>query len=365
MIMERRIRFAVLALVCAISLLTGCQPVTVNPGTVKEETAHFNYRYASAEEGRQIILSNTAYFDALTQNDIDWKFRCTGKTLDEFKTFTANQIKDFTEEEKKALDATINSVEARLCALGIGLPQTEEIIFIKSDMEDATGAAGYTLGYSIYLSSFFIETITELWQGKQPYTPDYNEYFSLMAPYIVAHELFHCLSRNDATFRQRLYSLIGFTIMDHEVEFGPTVRNMLLMNPDVERYDNWAEFTINGEKRRCILVAVYACSFAEVAATDPGASFLYYLNCVLVPLDDTDTMIPFEQASDFYEVMGHNTDYILAADECMADNFAFLVTAGFNGHYEFWDDKLQFVPYQTPRLILNIHKTLQELYPKD
>ena len=105
------------------------------PCEPEAKTSHISHRYASAEEGLQLRLNSTDYFNALTQNDIDWKFRCTGKTLDEFKTFAANQIKDFTEEEKKALDAMITLVETRLDALGVCL-QSDEIIFIKSDMED-------------------------------------------------------------------------------------------------------------------------------------------------------------------------------------------------------------------------------------
>lgn len=353
--MKRIIRFALAALVCAIPLFTGCQR-----SPVQEEKAHISHRYASAEEGRQIFLSNTAFFQSLTQNDIDWKSRCTGSTIEEFRAFSASQIQDFTDEEKKALEATITLIEARLDGLGIGLPPMEEVTFIKSTMEDEGGAGGYTLGNSIYLSSFLLEILA----GEQSYTPEYDEYISLIAPSLIAHELFHCLSRNDARFRQRLYSLIGFTVMDHDVEFGPTVRNILMENPDVERYDNWAEFTINGEKRRCILVAVYECSFAEAAATHPEASFFDYSKSVLVPLDDPDTMIPIEQASDLYQVLGHNTDYLIAAEECMADNFGDLIGYGFNGYYTLQDFRIQFVPYPTPQLIHDIYETMLEFYPK-
>lgn len=70
---------------------------------------------------------------------------------------------------------------------------------------------------------------------------------------LISHEIFHCLTRNNAEFRAALYSLIGFHVMDHEVEFGPTIRNLLLQNPDVDHDDCWGEFTIEGQKRRCAL----------------------------------------------------------------------------------------------------------------
>ena len=358
--MIKKTLFALLALICFSPLFSACS--TSDPEEVVEES-HISYRYASAEQGRQILLSNTAYYNSLTQNDIDWKYRSTGKTIDQFKTFAASQIQDFTEEEKKALDAMITLVETRMKGLGIGLPPMEEVTFVKSNMEDEGGAGGFTHGTSIFLSAPFLQMVTDLRQGKPCYTPDYDEYCILYMPALIAHELFHCMTRNNASFRQRLYSLIGFTVMDHEVEFGPTVRNMILANPDVERYDNWAEFTINGQKRRCILVCVYASDFAEAAATDPGASFFNYMKSVLVPLDEPDTMIPIEQASDFYEVVGHNSDYVIAAEECLAENFGFLIGFGFNGHYDFVDSKTQFIPYQSPQLIHSIYETMLELYP--
>ena len=123
--MTKKTLFALLALICAISLFTGCS--TSDPEG-EAEASHIRYRYASAEEGRQIRLSNTAYYNSLTQNDIDWKLRCTGKTIDDFKIFSASQIQDFTDDEKKALDAMINSVEIRMRGLGIGLSLCQSII---------------------------------------------------------------------------------------------------------------------------------------------------------------------------------------------------------------------------------------------
>ena len=337
--------------------MTGC----CCPGEPEAKTSHISHRYASAEEGRQLRLNNTDYFNALTQNDIDWKFRQTGKTVDEFKTFAADQIKDFTEDEKKALDAMIALIEKRLDFLDVCL-RTDEIIFIKSDIEDEGGAGGFTHKNEIYLSSFLVEAAVDIMQGNATYPTEYLEYLSLVTPEVIAHELFHTLTHSDARFRQQMYSLIGFTVMDHDIEFGPTVRNLILQNPDVERFDNWAEFTINGQKRRCTLLPVYACSFAEAAATDPNASFFDYMQCVLVPLDAPDTMIPVEQASDFYTVLGHNTDYVIAAEECLADNFGNLVSFGFNGSYSYGYDGVRFVPYQTPQLVHDICETLRNYY---
>ena len=52
---------------------------------------------------------------------------------------------------------------------------------------------------------------------------------------------------------------------------------------------------------------------------------------VLVPIDGTDTYYLPEQASNFYEVFGNNTDYLLDPEECMADNFKYAMYFGIEG----------------------------------
>ncbi|MBP5374248.1 MAG: hypothetical protein J6Y31_04955 [Bacteroidales bacterium] len=337
-----------------------------NNELARTHSGTFSYRFATKEEGRQLKLSNTSYLDSQTQNDIDWKLGCTGKSLDEFKAISAEQIMDFSEEEKKALAKTMDFIEARCGELGFSLPVRREIVFIKTTMDDEGHMGGYTLNNEIYLSEFDTERFARAYQGDPSLDADYREFRVLLARELVSHELFHTLTRNDAIFRQLMYSLVGFSIMDHNIQFGPTVQKMLMSNPDVEKYDNYGEFTINGQKRRCALISVYSSTFAEAVATNPEAEFYLGVHPVLVPIDDTDIMIPIEEATDFFDIMGRNTDYVLAAEECMAVNFSYLIAYGFNGRYDHFleDNKLHFIPYETPQLIKAIHNTLLEHYAR-
>lgn len=323
---------------------------------------HLRYHFASQEEGRQLKMANTAYFDGLNQNDLDWKTWHSGASLAEYKALAEAQIVDFTEEEKQIVNSAMDFVESRCAELGIQLPFHDELIFIKSNMADEGYAGGYTHKNEIYLSSYVLGYATRASQGE--YGDLDREYFLHFTHELVAHEIFHVLTRGDAQFRQRIYSLVGFTVMDHDVEFGPAVRNVLESNPDVERYDNWAEFTIGGVKRRCILTAVYTSSYAEAVAIDSGANFFYYTQGVLVPLDEPNTMIPIDQATDFYDIMGHNSDYLLAAEEYLADNFSYLIAYGLDGRYDFdWDqDRIVVTPYPTPQLIRSMHNTLTQYF---
>ena len=75
-------------------------------------------------------------------------------------------------------------------------------------------------------------------------------------------------------------------------------------------------------------------------------------------------MIPIEQATDFYDIMGYNSNYLLAAEEYLADNFSYLVAYGLDGRYDFDRDQdcLVFIPYPTPQLISSIHNMLTQYY---
>lgn len=146
-----------------------------------------------------------------------------------------------------------------------------------------------------------------------------------------------------------MYSLIGFTATGDDFVFSPDIQNRILANPDVEHIDNYAEFTINGEKRNCELLVLYTKTWEEAyAEVGDEASFFNYQEVVLVPIDALDTYYLVEEASDFWDVVGRNTDYVIAPEECMADNFGYSLVYGLDGK-----------EYQTPELIANIINALR------
>ena len=72
-------RTLIRAALCCMMLVAGLAACT------SQKQSAMKYRFASQEEGRQLKLANTAYFEALTQNDIDWKLQTSGQSLEEFK----------------------------------------------------------------------------------------------------------------------------------------------------------------------------------------------------------------------------------------------------------------------------------------
>jgi uncharacterized protein (DUF885 family) len=156
-----------------------------------------NIRFASKEEGQQLIKSSS-YYNRLTQMDIDWRAKKQNASLAELITMAQDNVRDFTDADKDLVIQAVKFIESRLDKFDCQLPLPPEIIFVNTTMEDEGSAGAYTSGNMIVLNKSCI---------VYPYIEE-----------LIAHELFHCITRHSPEFRQKMYSLIGFTVMDHDIE---------------------------------------------------------------------------------------------------------------------------------------------------
>lgn len=123
-----------------------------------------------------------------------------------------------------------------------------------------------------------------------------------------------------------MYKIIHFTVQDKEYAIPPSVMEYYISNPDVEHHNAYAEFIINGKPVDCYMVLVTGNHFEK-----EGDSFIDTMMVTLVPTDGGDVYYLQEDASNFDEVLGRNTDYTIDPEECMADNFSFAITFGIDG----------------------------------
>lgn len=325
-------RLSVILILFGTPIFSSCEK---DDNVVVSDPTKISYRFASKTEGQKLMASNTQYYNNMNQNDIEWRMRKTGATLNELKDFAQTCVLDFTDEEKAAIDDAMTLIEGKLKAMGVTLPfPKEDLVFVKTTMQEEGDAGAYTHKTNIYLGELLlqygIDTPTYLYE-------------------IITHEIFHCLTRNSPEFRRQMYRLIGFTVTGTDYVFAPAIQNWMISNPDVEHVDNYAEFTINGVKRNCALITIYTKTWAEASAeAGDNASFFYFVESVLVPLDERDTYYSTNEATDFWDVVGKNTDYVFAPDECLADNFSDAVIYGLDGK-----------DYKTPQLISDIIDLLQ------
>lgn len=294
------------------------------------EKVKITHHFADVEEGIKCKLSNEKYFNRLTQDDLDFRAQKKDATLEEFKTFSAAQVKAFTEEEKKFIAKALKGMETLMNKKGYKIPVKKDIVFVKTTMADEGGAMAYTHQNQIYLHEDFLKA----YQG-------YDLYFQE----ILCHELFHCLTRQNKNFKKKMYSVINAQVMDKEAEFPEEVAKKVLANPDVESFDSYVTLTINGEKKKCVVFPYCVRGFEK-----EGDNFFDAIEVKLMPIDDTSKLYSIEEATDFWDVFGKNTNYILAIEETMADNFAYAVI---------YDEKIQ-KKFPNPEIFKKIQKKLCE-----
>lgn len=276
-------------------------------------TQKIPHRYASAENGRELLLANTKYYENFTQNDIDFRLKKSNGILNELLDVSTSEISDFNFIEKYIIDCRIAKMKRTLEKNGYELPQIEEIVFVKTDMTVEMGASGYTHGTEVYLNSTNI--LVSLIPGA-------GEYFDKL----LWHELFHCLTRCNPEFREQMYALIHFTVADSDYELPPCVQDYCISNPDVEHHDSYATFIIDGQEINCFTAWITTKNYAETKS-----GFYDCNTTALIPIDGTDAYYLSKQASNFDDVFGTNTGYVIDPEECMADNFAFAMLYGVEG----------------------------------
>ena len=283
-----------------------------------KKRVHIPHRFASAEEGRELMLSNNEnYYDHFSQNDLDYKMQKTGATMEEYKEFAAQQVLEFTAAEKSFINKRIRNIEKTLEKNGYTIPELDEIVFIKTTMDEELGASGYTHGTQIYLNATVLSAYSLM-----SILPETGQ----LADELIVHEIFHCLTRNNPEFRKDMYSIINFTVTDTDFEIPASVFEYHITNPDVEHHNSYATFIIDGEEVDCFTDFVTTMHFEESQST-----FFSCSETALIPIDGRDIYYTPDQASNFDEIFGTNTGYVEDPEECLADNFAYAVVYGIEG----------------------------------
>jgi len=301
-----------------------------NKGKNNSYKDELSYRFADANEATDLLLSDRNYFESMNQNDLNYRLHKVNATLEELEQFIKSQVLDFTDMDKAAIDKTIGLIKKNCEEHGYNLPFIDTIVFVKTTALEENNVKAYTHGTQIYLGEDLL---------KMAYQEGGVEYFNQL----IAHELFHCITRNNPDFRRDMYSIINFTVLDHDIEFPKEVSDRIYSNPDVGHHNSYATFNINGEERDCVVVLAITKDFEE----ESDDIFNNYM-IGLVPIDDLYSIYSFVEASNFWDVFGKNTYYAIDPEEVMADNFSFTLIFGLDG-----------IEYETPSIIESIDAYLK------
>ena len=269
-----------------------------------------SYRFATKAEAQMLITDIDNFTNKLNSLDINLRLGKEDGRKSELLRLAMNETLNWSDEDKKKITAAFKSLQSKIDKQKLKIKYPHEIVLVKTSMKEEMNVTAYTRKNWIALGEDFINKATK----------DNLEY-------LLAHEMFHLLTRNDKNFKKSVYSVIGFEVTDRELFFPIDIVERKISNPDIEQYDSYAEFTIDGTKQKCSMII-----YSDKAYTTGGLGD--YLNVGLIPLDDN--LIPLrtdgktiiygiDKAEDFYDKVGRNTKYTINPEEILADNFAYLL----------------------------------------
>lgn len=311
-----------LALACLFSISSCCSDAYESDKKSKS-TDIVRYNLLSQNDAVSIFCGEPLH-SQITPLFMDITQQRKGVKYEEWLEIAKGAIVAPTAEKQRFLDSLAVIQTAVLKSFGLKLPIEAETKYIDMPMTAFGDMTAFTSATRVYANMDRLMT-------RDKNTPGY-------AIRIMWHEMWHVISRNNPQLRKQMYSLIGFNVLPDEIEIPAEVKANILCNPDVERHDSYATFTIQGKPTDCMLLL-----YTPATEYREGTSLRDYVSGTdgywLLALDKI-THKPYKgengnwvvynctEASDFNEMMsGGNTSYCDDPEECMADNFSFALTS--------------------------------------
>jgi hypothetical protein len=284
-------------------------------------------RFATADEGRAILGRQDDYFRQMSAFDRMLRLRTEKEVSDEdYRAVIVGNVTDWPLADRQAVASGLEALAARLKGLNLPLPPL--VWIVRTTGVGELGNA-HTQANAIVLPAASV--------GHAP-----GRLQSLLA-----HELFHLMTRHDARFRERAYRTIGFQMCEH-VELPPSIAARRLTNPDALRNDAYIEVAVDGGSVRAVPV-----SLSRSERFDPqigtGITDYWMMRLMVVePADGARRMRPAmdngmpvlleaSQVKGFFEQIGTNTSYIVHPEEILADHFALMATGAGGRQPQFID----------------------------
>lgn len=272
--------------------------------------------FASRQVASEIIAADDEYTSRMSKFDRMLRLKSASPvSRPQYFAHMASNALDWTEAERSRLMPLLARLSSALDGYDLPLPPT--VLLIKTTGNEEVGQ-GHTRANAIVLP---LRSLAE---------DDETLFF------LLAHELFHVMSRYDARFRQQAYALVGFRI-GPELQLPAAIAPLQVTNPDVPAHDSFIDVTVDG---RPITVVPVLLSRSAVFDPEIGARLDDYWTLRLLAVEKTagsaqfsplmrngaPVLLRLKEVEGFLDQVGRNTRYIIHGEEVLAENFAFLVT---------------------------------------
>ena len=266
------------------------------------------FRFATRAEAQMLITELDDYTRNWNQFDIDVRLQKPQGRKSALLQFAMDQTLNWSDEEKARISKTMKSLDTEIKKQKYNLEFPKEIVFVKTTQKEEGNAEAYTRMNWIAIGEEALKSSSDT-----------------DLKYLVAHELFHLLTRQNANFKKDMYQIIGFEVAEKEILFPSDLAEIRISNPDISRYDSYGTFTIGGQKQYCTMVIYTDKPYNGNTLFDYMKIGLVPLNGEFIPVQKSGKTIIYslDEAEDFYTQVGKNTSYVINPEEIMADNFAY------------------------------------------
>ena len=314
----------VLALTASATADEGAKPGTFSStdkhaSSCKKKTLSDWLQFASADRASTILGKKDDWARQLSAFDLGVRQQTAQPTrLHEFLDFASEAALEWTPEERASWGAMIDKLSYAMEGLGVDLP--------KIDLVKTTGEEEFDAAYTRQRAIMFPQRLAGL-AATQPR----NAFF------LLAHELFHALSRNDSDLRDKTYALLGANRFD-EIEFPAELEERRLSNPDAHTYEH--AVTVQTASGNADVVPVIQ-SLVPLEEAILLPNFFDALDIILLAVDtrtsrvlrnSNGTLISYTFGNtNWVPLMRRNSNFIIHPEEVLADNFATLMEWRANG----------------------------------
>lgn len=255
---------------------------------------------ATHRQGILTLTSEDGYLMALKNWEYKVKTDGKAKDIDRFRTFLAKQVLPWDAEEEERLCKIIGALNHKMDKLksAIVADTLKSIFVIKTTGLDEWRSA-YTRENAIILPVNKLETYGDLALEK-----------------LLAHEVFHVLSRFNEPLRKRLYELLGYEKVQIDWK-AHEISKRILVNPDALD-TTWALVDKDRENVNWTIPIIFLreghSDFQAQDISDRIAFKLYTLhpNQRQGVIQEVEAVKDFKNRFGAYGFMGHHPEEVLA-----------------------------------------------------
>lgn len=270
--------------------------------------------FATQNQGRQILQKQDGFVAQMSSFDRSVRLQTDAPVSEaEYMAFVGENILPWEDDERAGLEKILQNLDPLLAPFESYLPKT--VYLVKTTGQEEAHAA-YTRANAIMLPPSQLALAPDLLQV------------------LIAHELFHIISRTNPSLRPDLYAVIGFKPCS-EIAYPPSLQQRKISNPDATHNNFYIDVTWNGQTVSIVPILFSRTPNYDVEQKGDFFDYLVFKWMVIRPNEkgqyeplyqlDEPVLLDVNEAGGLYEKIGRNTDYIIHPEEIMADNFSFLI----------------------------------------